>query len=197
MNCNQSQLDAVRDYAFDELDAPARALVERHIADCGACRTELDRMRLTTAALRVLPDVEIPQRIAFVSDKVFEPSPWSRWFSSARLGFGAALVMAVALVALIYKQPVYKQQQPVVVATGTTVSQDAVTRQINDAIQKAVAQVREDDMKLTRTALEASERKHAQEQRALQAAVEENLTVLEKRYNAMTSLSAAAFGGEQ
>jgi hypothetical protein len=76
-------------------------------------------------------------------------------------------------------------------------SQDAVTRQINDAVQKAVAQVRDEDLKLTRTALEASERKHAEEHRALRAAVEENLTVLEKRYNAMTSLSAGAFGGEQ
>jgi hypothetical protein len=193
MNCNQ--LDRVRDYAFDELDAAGRASVERHIAECGACRTELDRMRLTTAALRVLPDVEIPQRIAFVSDKVFEPSPWSRWFGSARLGFASALVMGAALVTVVYKQPAYKQPQPMVVATG--VSQDAVTRQINDAVQKAVAQVREEDMKLTRTALEASERKHTEENKMLLAAVEENLTVLEKRYNAMTSLSAGGFGGEQ
>jgi anti-sigma factor RsiW len=190
MNCDQ--VDAVRDYAFDELDAAARTLVERHIADCQACRTELDRMRLTTAALRVLPDVEIPQRIAFVSDKVFEPSPWSRWFSSARLGFGAALAMAVALVTVAYRQP-----RPVTVATGNTVSQEAVTRQINDAVEKAVAQVHQEDLKLTRAALEASERKYAEERKTLLATVEENLTVLEKRYNAMTSLSAGTPGGEQ
>lgn len=190
---NCKQLDAVRDYAFDELDSGGRSAVERHIAECGACRTELDRMRLTAAALRVLPDVEIPQRIAFVSDKVFEPSPWSRWFSSARLGFASALALALALVAVVYRQPAV--QAPVAVASG--VSSEAVTRQINDAVQKAVAQVREEDMQLTRTALEASERKHAEEHKTLLAAITENLTVLEKRYNAMTSLSAAAFGSEQ
>src|SRR5260370_9903416 len=102
--CNQ--LEALRDYAFDELDAAGRAGVERHLPNCGECRAELDRMRLTTAALRVLPDVEIPQRIAFVSDKVFAPSPWREWFSGARLGFASALVMAVALVAVVYRQPV-------------------------------------------------------------------------------------------
>ena len=43
-------------------------------AACGDCALELDQLRLTTAALRTLPDREIPQRIAFVSDQVFEPS---------------------------------------------------------------------------------------------------------------------------
>ena len=186
------QLEALRDYAFEELDTAGRAVVERHLPQCGECRAELNRLRLTTAALRVLPDVEIPQRIAFVSDKVFEPSRWSRWFSSARLGFASALVMAVALVAMAMRPAPPAQA---VVTSGP--SADAITLQINDAVKKAVAQVRDEDMQLTRAALEASDRKHSEDHKALLLAVEENLTVLEKRYNTLTSLSAAEFGGAQ
>jgi hypothetical protein len=192
MDC--SQLDALRDYVFEELDASGRAAVERHLPQCGDCRAELDRLRLTTAALRVLPDVEIPQRIAFVSDKVFEPSPWSRWFSGARLGFASAVVMAAALVAVAFRP---QAAAPVTTVASASPSADSITRQIDDAVKRAVDQVRAEDMQLTRAALEASDRKHAQEHKALLSAVEENLTVLEKRYNTLTSLTAAEFGGAQ
>ena len=50
--------------------------------ECSSCREELDRLRLTEAALFALRDEEIPQRIAFVSDPVFEPSPWRRWLAA-------------------------------------------------------------------------------------------------------------------
>ena len=80
--CNR--IDEVRDYAFDEGfdkgNGSARAFFQQHLAACEHCAQELDRLQFTTAALRVLPDREIPQRIAFVSDKVFEPSPVARWF---------------------------------------------------------------------------------------------------------------------
>lgn len=192
------QREAIRDYAFDEIDAAGRSAVERHLPQCAECRAELDQLRLTTAALRVLPDVEIPQRIAFVSDKVFEPSRWSRWFTGARLGFASALVMAGALVTVVYRQPLVT---PVTVAGGGP-SADAITRQaislqIDDAVKRAVAQVREEDRQMSRAALELSDKRHVAEHRALLTAVEENLTVLEKRYNTLTSLSAAGFGGGQ
>src|SRR5579862_872358 len=88
-------VEALRDYAFGELPAERHPELERHLGICGECATELDRLRLTTAALRTLPDREMPQRIAFVSDKVFEPSPVTRffagwWNSAARLGFASA-----------------------------------------------------------------------------------------------------------
>ena len=95
--------EALRDYAFDELPAGERPEMEQHIAVCGDCAAELDQLRVTTAVLRVLPDREIPQRIAFVSDKVFEPSPLARffggfWNSAARLGFASACVLGAALI---------------------------------------------------------------------------------------------------
>jgi hypothetical protein len=188
MNCNE--LDAVRDYALGELDAAGRAGVERHLPGCEPCRLELERMRIATAALRVLPEVEIPQRIAFVSDKVFEPAPWKRWFTAAKFGFASAAVMAVALVAVVF----HEQPRPMV-AAAQTVSPEEMTRRIDSAVKQAVAQIREEDLQMTRTALEAAEKKHAEEHRALLAAVSESIDVLERRYSTVTSL--AAFGSEQ
>src|SRR5438477_12881581 len=95
--------EALRDYLFDELPADERQAVEKHLARCGECALELDQLRLTASALRTLPDREIPQRIAFVSDRVFEPSAfWRSWNSPAgffqnTLGFASACLLAVAI----------------------------------------------------------------------------------------------------
>ena len=75
MSCSPFDL---RDYLLGELAAPERSQVENHVGSCHDCREELARLQFTQAALRALPEEEIPQRIAFVSDKVFAPSPWRR-----------------------------------------------------------------------------------------------------------------------
>ncbi|HUI54318.1 MAG TPA: zf-HC2 domain-containing protein [Bryobacteraceae bacterium] len=101
MSCSPFDL---RDYFLKELTDPQQRQVEAHLQNCQACREEMDRLRLTEAALFALREEEIPQRIAFVSDPVFEPSSWRRWWaafwgSSARLGFAAAVMLSVAIVA--------------------------------------------------------------------------------------------------
>ena len=101
-------------------------------------------LRLTTAALRTLPDREIPQRIAFVSDKVFEPSPFRRFFG-ARLGFASACVLAAALVVSAWHfSDAYRPAEVQTVVHTASVS----PQQINDAVAKAVAQVRTEDAQM-------------------------------------------------
>lgn len=86
----------LRDYHLEELNADQRRQVESHVAACGACREELDRLRLTRQALLRLPEEEMPRRIAFVSDKVFEPAWYLRWWAALpRLGFALAVLAAV------------------------------------------------------------------------------------------------------
>ena len=92
MSCSPFDL---KDYFLRELPSPQRVQVEAHVNNCSTCREELERLQLTEAALFSLRDEEIPQRIAFVSDQIFEPSPVRRWFSgfwgsTARLGFASA-----------------------------------------------------------------------------------------------------------
>jgi anti-sigma factor RsiW len=99
MSCSPFDL---RDYYLQELTDPQQRQVEAHVKDCPACREEMDRLRLTQAALFSLREEEIPQRIAFVSDPVFEPSRAQRWWSafwgsSGRLGFAGAAMLSAAL----------------------------------------------------------------------------------------------------
>src|SRR5207248_5009280 len=184
--------EALRDYAYEELAADERRGMEQHLAGCAECALELDRLRITTAALRTLPDREIPQRIAFVSDRVFEPSPFSRWFggfwnSAARLGFASACVVAAALVILAYHRPAGEVRTTVQTAAAS-INAD-VSKQVNEAVAQAIAQVRMEDAKTMQAALALSDRKHEQEHRALLVAVGENMAVMQKRLNTWTIAS--------
>ncbi len=177
-----TQAEAVRDYAFDEIAAGDRPSVEQHIAACPACAAELDRLRVTTTALRMLPDRDIPQRIAFVSDRVFAPSFFAGlWNSAARLGFLSACAIATALIVTAYHKP----------AEIRTVVQTVAPRadnsnQIAQAIETAVARVRAEDAKMTRAALDAADLKQEKEHRALV----EMITVMQDRANSRTILAS-------
>ncbi len=93
MNCTNYDWKA---YALAELNAEERRLAEAHAATCAGCRDELAGMRLTLDALSTLREEEIPKRIAFVSDKVFEPRWWQIFL---RPSFAAACVIALAILA--------------------------------------------------------------------------------------------------
>jgi hypothetical protein len=87
-----------RDLAVGELSGLALREAETHVAECAACAARLEETRLTVTALRLSPDREIPRRIAFVSDPVFELSWWQRfWRSGPQLGFASAAMLAAAI----------------------------------------------------------------------------------------------------
>jgi len=187
------------DFAFDELAAPARAEMERHLAGCAACATELAQLQLTTAALRVLPDREIPQRIAFVSDKLFQPSPVVRFFSSfwnsgARLAFASACVLAAAIVFSAYRRPAETQSHPQSVVTAG-MTRDELSHEmdarINKAVSDAVARVHEEDARVTKAALESADRKAEQQRRELMVAMGEQMNTLQKRLGVLTEYAMA------
>ena len=125
MSCSPFDL---RDYYLKELTDPQQRQVESHVKDCPACREELQQLRLTAAALMSLPEEEIPQRIAFVSDPVFEPSRAQRWWaafwgSASRLGFaGAAMLSAALIFATVVRTP------------GAGISASEVDRRISRAV---------------------------------------------------------------
>jgi len=95
MNCSPFDL---KDYFFGELPVAERSATESHLASCPRCREELARLGDTRALLMSVPDEEPPRRIAFVSDKVFEPRWWQRvWNSGPQLGFAASAMLATAI----------------------------------------------------------------------------------------------------
>ncbi len=141
MSCSPFDL---KDYFLKELARPQALLVEEHVRECRPCQEELDRLRLTEAALFALRDEEIPQRIAFVSDPVLEPPAWRRWLAafwgnSARLGFVSAAMLSVAILvsALTRPAPAPSVNAPSPVVTAS-VSPEQVQAQIQAAVDKAV-----------------------------------------------------------
>jgi anti-sigma factor RsiW len=144
MSCSPFDL---KDYFLKELPTPQALQVEEHVNTCAECREELQRLGLTEAALFSLRDEEIPQRIGFVSDKIFEPSPVRRWFSAfwgsaGRLGFASAAMLSAALVFFSLHQPA-----PALVSGPTVIEKVAsgptpeeIQKRIDTAVAKAVDQ---------------------------------------------------------
>ena len=107
MSCSPFDL---RDYFFGELPEEGRRQVELHTKSCAACLEELNSLRSTQAILLSVPDEEIPQRIGFVSDRVYEPSRLLRWWrafwgSAPRLGFASAAMLSMAIVVFAMHRP--------------------------------------------------------------------------------------------
>jgi anti-sigma factor RsiW len=150
MSCSPFDL---RDYFLKELAPPQQLQVEAHAETCAACHEELERLGATEAALFCLRDEEIPQRIGFISDKIFEPSPARRWLtafwgSTARLGFGSAIVLSVAISYSSWRRtsaPATGGSATVVhtavAAQAPTLTPEQIDQRIQEAVTKAVAEV--------------------------------------------------------
>ena len=148
MSCSPFDL---KDYFLQELPSAQRVQVEAHVTHCLTCREELERLELTGAALFSLRDEEIPQRIAFVSDQIFEPSPVRRWVSgfwgsTARLGFASAAMLSASI---IYFAASFSASRPapapdrtaVTTVAAVTPSSQQIQQQIEQAVSRAVAEV--------------------------------------------------------
>ncbi len=122
-NCQQCDWKA---YALGELEVSARREAEAHAATCASCREELATLRLTLDAMATLRDEEMPRRIAFVSDKVFEAKWYQRLWSPT---FAGALVMAAAILIHGFARP------------AGAADRTQIQAQVDQAVTKAVAQV--------------------------------------------------------
>jgi anti-sigma factor RsiW len=132
MSCEKYDWKA---YALGELAATELREAEGHAATCEGCRGELAQVRLTIDTLSALREEEVPRRIAFVSDKVFEPRWWEVFLKPS---FAAALVLAAAIVMHGYLM------RPV------AVDQAAIQAQVNQAVTRAVADVEQRNADLDR-----------------------------------------------
>jgi hypothetical protein len=91
-------MNELKDYLLDELTPDEKRRVEERLAADGEYRQEFERLRMTQTALLAAPGPEMPRRIAFVSDPVFEskPSFWSRLFAPT-WAYGCAALLSVAI----------------------------------------------------------------------------------------------------
>ena len=160
-------------YTLGELDARARQEAENHVAACSDCQDELAGLRVMLDAMATLRDEELPRRIAFVSDKVFEPRWYQRMTQALlRPSFAAAALIAAAIL-------VHAFVRPVVMPTNATAQLDTraiearVTAQVterlqaematavNTAVTKAVAETEKRDDQRTALLLSVTEKRYS------------------------------------
>ena len=136
----------------------------------------------------------MPRRIAFVSDKVFEPKWWQRlWASGPRLGFASAAMLSCAI--LVHGFAIRPAAAPPA-APNAQVIEAEVSKRVEAAVAKAVAAV--EDRQATKAAelLAAAERKFEFERSADRVTFEENFNLLQKQMNRQF-LASANFGGSR
>jgi len=171
MSCSSVDLKA---YQLGELAQSEKASVEDHVRACQGCRVELDRLRLTQSALLSLEDEEMPRRIAFVSDKVFEPRWWqTMWHSAPTMGFASAALLTAAIL-------VHGFTRPVPAATTATVDtaqiEQRIEREVQARLDASVAKaVSESEAKQAKqfAVLDASEKRLESQRREDRAMLEQ------------------------
>jgi anti-sigma factor RsiW len=182
MNCS---LDDVKAYFLNELPPAERALVEKHTRLCTNCREELERLNLTGKALLSLEDEE-PRRIAFVSDKVFEPRWFEKvWRSGPVLGFASAVLLAAAILVHAYARPVVAPQ--VAASVDSAQIEQRIERDVNARLDGAVARavsetMAREDQKIA-TVLDAAEKRYEFQRQADLAAAQQTIAYYEKKMN--------------
>jgi len=191
MNCTSIDL---KEYFFGETPVGERRLIEEHLHECAACRNELERLRLTEATLLSVREEEVPRRIAFVSDKVFEPRWYQRlWSSTSRLGFASAALLALAIFA---HAPFFRPApQPPQTAGADPAAIEAhirkeVASRTEAAVRKALLESEARYQQKTAELVSAAEQRLEMEHRADLLAVQENFDVLRKRMNVLHTASA-------
>lgn len=188
-------------YVLGELSPAEQARGREHAADCPICAEELDRLQITRAALLAVPEAEMPRRIAFVSDKVFEPTWWQKfWASAPRLGFASAAMLSIAILVSAFTRPapapVPASAQPDRAQVAALVEHE-LQRRIPAAVEAAVSAASLRNEEQTKKLLASTERRLEFERKAEMLAVQDNLTILRRRLNQAYMASNSPGGSEQ
>lgn len=175
----------VKDYFFGEAPQAELARMQEHVNGCEACRAELDRLRLTHAAMASLREEEPPRRIAFVSDKVFEPRWWQKlWRSGPQLGFVSASILAAAIL-------VHAWTRPAASVPVAGVSESEVVRRIDVAVKEAEAR----QAAKTAELLAAAEKRAEFDRAALILEVNKEFEILQKQLKRAVYLASNETAG--
>ncbi len=171
-----------------------RRAMEQHMPACAACQEEWSRLETTFAVLRAAPEPEMPRRIAFVSDKVFEPRWYQRlWRSAPVLGFASAAMLSAAILThAVYPHPVVPVVQ---MQAAAPVDIEGTVR---DAVRQAVAEVDARHKKETAALLNAAEQRYEDRLNEVRATVNASFEFLSKRVaNVKRASFASADLGEK
>jgi hypothetical protein len=194
MSCPEFDL---KGYILKELPRAEARATELHAAGCDACREELDRLSLTFTALRAVPEEEMPRRIAFVSDKVFEPKWWQAWLNSGpRMAFVSSVMLAMAILAHGVMRPV--ELAGPAPALDTAVIEARVNREValrlDPAVKRAVGESEARQAEKIQAVVAAAEKRFEFERQADRVQVEEAFNVVRKQMTRWYMASAEVGG---
>jgi anti-sigma factor RsiW len=191
MSC--SNID-VKGYLLGELPEQESEQVAAHLAACEACREEWDRLQVTQAALMSVREEEVPRRIAFVSDKVFEPNWWQRlWRSGPRLGFASAMALSCAILVHAVTRPAPVAPPALDTAAVQQIVEHEVALRLDTAVAQAVAAAETRQQGETAKLLAAAEQRYEMDRRADRVALQETFEYLQKSLNT-NFLASAQYG---
>jgi Putative zinc-finger len=190
MNCSPFEL---HDYFLGELAENERRQMDHHVRACASCSDELQRLKITQTALMTLREEEIPQRIGFVSDKVFEPGVMGRlwrsfWGSTAQLVFASAAMLSIAIVVHAVR-PAERVEANRAEPLSAVVMDRQVAERVQAAVQKAVAESEARQTAKTSELLAAAEVRYQAQHEAEMRNVADAFSVLQKHYNLMVRAS--------
>ena len=170
MSCKLQDRPDWKAYTLGEMDASARQEAESHVVACSDCQDELAGLRMTLDTMATLRDEELPRRIAFVSDKVFEP----RWYQKMflRPSFAAAALIAAAILVHAFVRPAVLPSSATaqvdtraiearVTAQVTERLQSEMATAVSTAVTKAVAETVKRDDQRTAMLLAATEKRYS------------------------------------
>lgn len=172
----------VHAYVLGELGESERRAAEQFLAANPEAAAEAERLQSVAFALQRLPQEEPPHRIAFVSDKVFEPAWWQR---SWRLLGAAAMLSAAILSHAVLTRP-QQPAAPVVAAGPSPVEiQRMVDERVRAEMPRVIAAVKAEQKaesaQQVAVALRDAERRFAMERQSDRMAVEDAMVVLRKQ----------------
>jgi len=194
MSCPKFDL---KGYILKELPQAEACATAAHAAGCVACREEIERLSLTFTALRAMPEEEMPRRIAFVSDKVFEPKWWQAWLNSGpRMAFVSSMMLAVAIMAHGVIRPVEVAGPAPALDTAAIEARvnREVARRLDPAVKQAVAESEARQAEKIQAVVAAAEKRFEFERRADRVEVEEGFNVMRKQMTRWYMASAEVGG---
>ena len=140
MNCSLEDLKA---YFLGELASRDKTALEDHVRACGSCSEELERLNLTQTARLALEEEEVPRRISFVSDKVFEPRWYQTiWRSGPAMGFASAVILAAAILVHGFTVQGFARPagaSPAAPSVDTAQIEQRIEREVNARLDAVVA----------------------------------------------------------
>ena len=183
MSCADVDLKA---YVLGEVERLEQLFYEQHLESCSSCRGELDRLRLLRTALFSVPDEEPPRRIAFVSDKVFEPRWWQTiWWSGPVLGLASAAMLACAILVHAYIRRAPVVGPPVDRAQMERRINAEVSRRVQTEVAQAVADMEKRQSAIENQVLAAAEKRYEAQRRADLIAAQETINLYKNQMGRM------------